>query len=618
MKTHFFLIALMISSAISGQNWQTYIVYSGSAKNTGIVLDQQKRPHVFFYSPKTIGQHTNHSYWNGTEWIHEIFDGGAIIHNDGPSAALDSEGKIHVAYFNDDFNLAYGVYDGQWQIEIVDDDEDTGDWCTLRLDSADNPHIAYSQSPPYNTRYAKKVSGTWEIFQLPGAGAYGVNLLLDAGGNPHISDSQGGTGIRYSLFDGQNWIYETGVAPASQYNSLTFDLAGRPHVTYYLATGGNYDLFISIKENKSWPTYLVDHGLQQSKRGWDNHLITDDNGIIHVFYLAHNEEQVKHAWGQNAVWETEVVDNIGMYNSGIEVTKDGNNLYTSYYDENIQQIRIATLAGDWAAPENLVAEVIDDDIHLQFEHISKYSLVVPSFYKVYRDNVHIAQISGFVFTYTDTNVEPGTYEYYVTAVFNQQSESPPSNIVTVTSFANVAIPSFSPDPGIYEDSVSVEMFCSTPDAQVRFTLDGTDPDENSTLYTEPLLLDTTTTVKARGFLEGWIASEINSGEYVIDYTTMIPVELLTSVNHFSISPNPFSGSTTIKFSFTRSSFATLEIFDLQGYKVATLFSGMLYESERSVDWNGVDDQGRNLGSGVYICRLKTKGFEKDLKITLAR
>lgn len=616
-KSFLTLTGIILVTVLSAQNWQTYLVYSGSAKNTGVVLDQQKCPHVFFYSPQTFGQHTNHSYWDGSVWVNEIIDGGAIIHNDGPSAALDSEGKIHVSYFNGDMKLAYAVYDGQWQTEVVDTEDETGDWCTLRLDSADNPHIAYSKSGSYVTKYAKKVNGTWEIFQLPGSGAYGVNMLIDDDGKIHIADTQAGLGIRYSTFDGQNWNHETGVAPATNHHSLTLDLAERPHVTYYLATGGNFDLFISIKEGKSWPTYLVDHGVQQSKRGWDNHLITDDNGIIHVFYLAHNEEQVRHAWGQNAEWETEVVDYVGDYNSGIEVTKDGNNLYTSYYDEDTQQIRLSALAGDFTPPHNLSAEVIDDDIYLQYEHVSRYSLVVPSFYRIYRNGENIAQVNGNIFTFTDVDPEPGVYEYYVTAVFNQTNESEPSNIVTVYFNLTVADPWFSPEPGNFTDSVLVEIHSETPGAVLHYTLDGTDPDENSPVYNEPVFIDTTTTVKARGFLTGWEPSAIISGEYIITYSIGINDKDMVA-RDLRCSPNPFSGLTKIEFVIGKTDFTIIEILNLEGKKIIDLYSGISSAGVNTVYWNGNDAAGVPQAAGTYICRLKTHTFSEEVSLILVR
>jgi hypothetical protein len=55
----------------------------------------------------------------------------------------------------------------------------------------------------------------------------------------------------------------------------------------------------------------------------------------------------------------------------------------------------------------------------------------------------------------------------------------------------------------------------TPDAQVRYTLDGTEPTEESTEYTEPFSLDMTSTVKMRTFCEGYHPSDIVSASYVL-------------------------------------------------------------------------------------------------------
>jgi hypothetical protein len=618
MKSSFLVIAVLLASTLVAQQWQTYLIKSGSARNTGIAIDQQKCPHIFYYSPQLYSQFTNHSYWNGEEWIHEIIGTAAIIHNDGPSAICDSQGKLHVVYFNGDHQLQYALFDESWQTVIVDGEFNTGDWCQIKLDAMDRPHIIYSQTSDFVTRYATQMNGTWEITQLPGNGGIGVNILIDDDGKIHTIDNQSGNGIRYSVFDGLNWNYESAVAPASQYNSLTLDLSGKPHISYYLAQGGNFDLFISIKEGNSWPTFLVDHGLQQSKRGWDNHLATAENGTIHIIYLAHNELEVRHAWGNNDQWSVEVVDMVGMYNSGIEVAMDGNNLYTSYYDEDTQEVRLSTLAGDFTPPDNLFYEVFDTDIHLHFEHISKYSLVVPDYFRIYRNGYLLDEIPGNIFEYVDLDLTPGTYTYYVTASYGLYNESEPSNEVTVMGYPVVEMPSFNPEPGIFTDSVIVEIYCPTPGAEIRYTCDGSQPDENSTLYDLPLHFDTTTLLKARGFLTGMISSQTNTGTFVIDYSTKISGRPALVEKSLHCSPNPFSYDSKIEYRLNKISFVTCEILNSSGNSVVKLWEGKKPAGSHALYWNGKGSNGIPVTPGIYICLLNVDGFNEETKLIYQR
>ena len=58
----------------------------------------------------------------------------------------------------------------------------------------------------------------------------------------------------------------------------------------------------------------------------------------------------------------------------------------------------------------------------------------------------------------------------------------------------------------------VQITCKTQDASIYYTLDGTDPDESSSLYSNILDTNENLTVKARVYKEGWIESNIASFE----------------------------------------------------------------------------------------------------------
>jgi sugar lactone lactonase YvrE len=69
-------------------------------------------------------------------------------------------------------------------------------------------------------------------------------------------------------------------------------------------------------------------------------------------------------------------------------------------------------------------------------------------------------------------------------------------------------------------------------------------------------------------------------------------------------PNPFNPRTTIAFVLRVPSDARLQIFDLKGRLVRTLFAGTELASGRyEVEWNGRDEAGRRVPSGVFLCRL---------------
>lgn len=72
-------------------------------------------------------------------------------------------------------------------------------------------------------------------------------------------------------------------------------------------------------------------------------------------------------------------------------------------------------------------------------------------------------------------------------------------------------------------------------------------------------------------------------------------------------PNPFNGGTSLSFVNPRDGWVELAIYDLRGRRVAALLADYRPEGPDSVSWDGTDDQGRPLGSGVYVARLRVGG-----------
>jgi len=78
----------------------------------------------------------------------------------------------------------------------------------------------------------------------------------------------------------------------------------------------------------------------------------------------------------------------------------------------------------------------------------------------------------------------------------------------------VSAPTFSPLGGICYAPVSVTISCKTPGATIRYTLDGSDPDESSTVYSTPIPVSETTTIKAKAWKAGMDESSISGANYI--------------------------------------------------------------------------------------------------------
>lgn len=71
----------------------------------------------------------------------------------------------------------------------------------------------------------------------------------------------------------------------------------------------------------------------------------------------------------------------------------------------------------------------------------------------------------------------------------------------------VAAPAISPAAGTYPAPLEVTLSVETPGAEIRYTLDGTNPQRTSTLYTGPLAFSTNTRIKAKAFKYGMLSGD---------------------------------------------------------------------------------------------------------------
>ena len=83
-------------------------------------------------------------------------------------------------------------------------------------------------------------------------------------------------------------------------------------------------------------------------------------------------------------------------------------------------------------------------------------------------------------------------------------------------------------------------------------------------------------------------------------------------------PNPFNSDTKISFNLPQNSFVRLEIYDMLGRRVKTLFDGMAETGKHDIVWDGLSDSGETLSSGVYFYRLKTDKFDSTKRMLMVK
>ncbi len=84
-------------------------------------------------------------------------------------------------------------------------------------------------------------------------------------------------------------------------------------------------------------------------------------------------------------------------------------------------------------------------------------------------------------------------------------------------------------------------------------------------------------------------------------------------------PNPFNPSTKIQFAVPQTEKVRLEVFDIQGRLVRTLVDHELYnQGNYEVMWNGLDNKGSKVASGVYFAKMHAGQFAQTKKMILAK
>jgi len=104
--------------------------------------------------------------------------------------------------------------------------------------------------------------------------------------------------------------------------------------------------------------------------------------------------------------------------------------------------------------------------------------------------------------------------------------------------------------------------------------------------------------------EGTTCLEVECGNDVKDETggRGRPSGFTLLQNH----PNPFNQTTKIGFTLARSGYVILSIYDLLGRKIRTLASQNLSSGYKSVLWDGKNDSGEDVASGIYFYRIEVE------------
>lgn len=123
----------------------------------------------------------------------------------------------------------------------------------------------------------------------------------------------------------------------------------------------------------------------------------------------------------------------------------------------------------------------------------------------------------------------------------------------------------------------------------------------------------TDTILYTGFWNPWVV-QMTPVEWEEVDQTELPKEFGLRQNY----PNPFNPTTVIGYALPKASFVKIQIYNILGQKVRNLVDEPQEPGYKMIYWDGRDDFGKEVSSGIYFYRIEAGDFVKCKKMTLLK
>lgn len=231
-----------------------------------------------------------------------------------------------------------------------------------------------------------------------------------------------------------------------------------------------------------------------------------------------------------------------------------------------------------------------------------------------------------VLTWTPSYTQSGVYSFYVVATNPGALKDSVAQKVTVTNVSRKPVFNF---------RVPATTTVISRNVATKFAVSATDPDGGSLVWnwlvngvSEQSGTDSTFT---RTFTDPHGTAKVVTAIFskaggLKDSTvwnfTITPVEQIVVPTEFALQqnyPNPFNPTTTISYSIPNEAPVTFEVYNVLGVKIRTLMAGQTKSAgSYMITWDGKNDAGVNMSSGIYLYRVRAGSFVASKKMTLLK
>ena len=267
---------------------------------------------------------------------------------------------------------------------------------------------------------------------------------------------------------------------------------------------------------------------------------------------------------------------------------------------------------------NGIPEVFATHPHIKGIESNRDSRMLLGF-KVYRNGVMLAYIEfPNPLTYDDLGLGAGTYEYWVTAIYDY-GESGPSNVEEVTVVLNPPQNVTAVVQGMYNVFLSWDAPATRDLDYYNVYRDSIQIGSNtSTFYLDVGLAAGDYVYNVTAVYDGGWESEFSTNNWVGVDIGNTPIPIVTEL--IGNYPNPFNPTTIISFSLNTENTEGTEIliYNLKGQKIKQLEIRNLKSVINEVIWNGRDENGKLVSSGIYFYKMKTGKYVSTKRMILLK